>query len=200
MSFSPVRSLEIRPAFAAFVLALAYVDLCGIFWPFFAAAVLHELAHIAAIRAAGGQIIRVRLGFGDAQIDFTPLPARLESLCALAGPGLNALCAAALLHRLPVFACVSAILAAFNLLPLWPLDGGRVLLLLLSLHFAEPQARRICRITGLACCALLGALAVYAAWRLQAGLWVLLPAILPAFRLLRWHAAEKAVAFQPRCG
>ena len=177
-----MRRIDVRPGFALFVLALAYFDTAGLFFPYFAAAALHEGGHLLALWALHGQLQHVTLGFGDVQIRTAPLPPGSEALCALAGPAANLLCAGLFLRILPEFAGVSLALGAFNLLPIFPLDGGRLLRLALRNTRA---ARTLELLVGLFCCAALLALGLWAAWRLQTGLWVLLPPLLPAVRLLR---------------
>lgn len=194
-----MRRIDIRPGFAAFVLLLAYVDLYGAFWPFFAAAALHELAHIVTIFACGGRVLQLRLGFCDAQICASPLPWRFEVICLLAGAGINLLCGVTLLRVRPVFASVSLVLAVFNLLPVWPLDGGRVLELLLRMRHGAQDVRRQCRVVGVMTCVGFALLGAYAACFWQTGWWVLLPVCVPMIRLLR-SGGEKSVAFPHNYG
>ena len=177
-----MRRIDVRPGFALFVLALAYFDTAGLFFPYFSAAALHEGGHLLALWGLHGQLQRVTLGFGDVQIRTAPLPPGAEALCVLAGPAANLLCAGLFLRILPEFAGVSLALGAFNLLPIYPLDGGRLLRLALR---STRAARQWELFVGLLCCAALLALGLWAARRLQTGLWVLLPALIPAARLLR---------------
>lgn len=186
-----MRRIDVRPGFALFVLALAYFDTAGLFFPYFAAAALHEGGHLLALWALHGQLQHVTLGFGDVQIRTAPLPPGAEALCALAGPAANLLCAGLFLRILPEFAGVSLALGAFNLLPIFPLDGGRLLRLALRNTRA---ARTLELLVGLFCCAALLALGLWAARRLQTGLWVLLPALIPTVRLLQTRGG-KTVAF-----
>ena len=177
-----MRRIDVRPGFALFVLALAYFDTAGLFFPYFAAAALHEGGHLLALAGLRGQLQHVTLSFGDVQIRTAPLPPGAEALCVLAGPAANLLCAGLFLRILPEFAGVSLALGAFNLLPIYPLDGGRLLRLALR---STRAARQWELFVGLLCCAALLALGLWAARRLQTGLWVLLPALIPAARLLR---------------
>lgn len=191
-----MRRIDVRPGFAVFVLALAYFDTAGLFFAYFAAAALHEGGHLLALAGLRGQLQRVTLGFGDVQIRTAPLPPGAEALCALAGPAANLLCAGLFLRILPEFAGVSLALGAFNLLPIFPLDGGRLLRLALR---STRAARTLELLVGLFCCAALLALGLWAAWRLQTGLWVLLPALIPAVRLLQTRGG-KTVAFRLKKG
>ena len=44
-----MRRIDVRPGFALFVLALAYFDTAGLFFPYFSAAALHEGGHLLAL-------------------------------------------------------------------------------------------------------------------------------------------------------
>ena len=112
---------------------------------FWMAAVLHELGHLLALYLLGGRVNRFcfRLSGGELQYDGKHLSYGREILLALAGPGINFLCAwlcgwlAAFGHRelLYQFSGCHLVLAFFNLLPALPLDGGRVLQNLLELRY-----------------------------------------------------------------
>lgn len=111
---------------------------------FFASLVLHELAHSLIARAGGLRISKVTLFMfgGVSQMEDEPRSPGHEFLLALAGPatsvllGLLALGVRALLISAKVPApvwlpfeylgLINLALAAFNLLPGFPLDGGRV--------------------------------------------------------------------------
>ena len=106
------------------------------------AVMLHEFGHVAAYRIAGHSDARFRLiplMGGVAISDTVPASQDKAFFIALMGPGISlapmvaAYAAADLLWiRAPgvssfllTFASVTAALNFFNLLPLWPLDGGR---------------------------------------------------------------------------
>ena len=105
---------------------------------------------------------RVMFGFAKpVPVNFSRLgrPRRDMVLVAAAGPGTNlalAVVSAALLHAVPLLAgdgrewvthnlinsvWINLVLCVFNMLPLPPLDGGRVAVGLLPRHLAEPLAR-----------------------------------------------------------
>lgn len=144
----------------------------------FLALLLHELAHIGVARFLGVRVWELELlPFGcRAQLDdvFEEKPGQ-EAAIAAAGPlsslflGLGI---AALRDKLTLPADVAAflgifvqycyILAAFNLIPALPLDGGRVLRAGISRRHDAGRATRICALLGIFIAA---GLVGYAAYR-----------------------------------
>ncbi|HZT67501.1 MAG TPA: site-2 protease family protein [Acidimicrobiales bacterium] len=112
---------------------------------FFASLLVHELAHAAVARRHGVQVrvIVLWLFGGVAQLEGDVSDHRTELRTALAGPlaslgiGVTTGAAAWLLHTQGVshlvvasmawLAGINVVLGLFNLLPAFPLDGGRVL-------------------------------------------------------------------------
>ena len=124
--------IRIKAGFLLLLGVLFYLDEgVGLLpWGLLACAV-HECGHLAAGRLLGGRLRWLELSAVGAQMDLTypaPLSYGQEIAVALAGPGANLLLgwAAARLGR-PIPAGVDLGLAAFNLLPVLPLDGGRIL-------------------------------------------------------------------------
>lgn len=92
---------------------------------FFAAA-FHELCHAGAIYALGGKVYSLRIGITGAAME-TRLEGRgREALAALAGPA-GSLLLLLLVRHFPRVALCAAVQGLFNLLPVYPLDGGRAL-------------------------------------------------------------------------
>lgn len=122
--------IDIRPA--AFVLAAASVLLLPLDWLLaaFSAAVVHELGHFAAIYLCGARPESITIGGAGARIHTGPLEARGEFLCAAAGPAASFLLLC-VCRFFPKTALCGLIHGIFNLIPVYPMDGGRILLCLL---------------------------------------------------------------------
>ena len=90
------------------------------------AALIHELGHLLALKIAGGRVLSIRLRSFGARIEAAPMSPGRTALCALAGPAAGALTIFAY-KSLPELALAGLVQTVFNLLPVYPLDGGRAL-------------------------------------------------------------------------
>jgi Zn-dependent protease/predicted transcriptional regulator len=120
---------------------------------------IHELAHALTARRFGVEIKEIRLWIlgGIAQFERMPRQPSAEALVAIVGPLTSALLglllwwtsgllgagAGAVLVVVSYLAAVNLLLAAFNLLPALPMDGGRVLRALLATRMDHLRATRI---------------------------------------------------------
>lgn len=140
--------LKIAPGVLLLLAGMFYLDQgAGLLpWALLACAV-HELGHIGAALLLKGKVSGLSLSVVGAELRFV-YPRTLsygeENFVALAGPAANLLLGAAA-YGIKVYlpAILSFGIGIFNLLPILPLDGGRVLLNLLALWFRPPVPERI---------------------------------------------------------
>ena len=134
-----------------------------------AAAVFHELCHVGAIRLCGGKILGLSIGGGGAVIKTEPMEQGKALFCALAGP-FGGLCLLLAARWIPRTAVCAGIQSLYNLLPLYPLDGGRALRSGAAIALPPKQAERLCGIIEELCRGGLVILAVYAGVVLHLGI------------------------------
>lgn len=122
-------------------LSMAVVAMLGLF----GSLLLHELAHSVVARRLGVPIKTITLFLfgGVAELEAEPTSATVEFWVAIAGPIMSLALAitfwtlaqiafvsgsaAALIEVVSYLALINLVLALFNLIPAFPLDGGRVL-------------------------------------------------------------------------
>lgn len=111
-----------------------------------AAAIVHELGHVTAAMLMGGRVEALTLSAAGAELRFVysaVLSYSGECLVALAGPAVNLMAGVPLyLSGLFFPAMITLGLGVFNLLPVLPLDGGRVLSDLVAVRFGLDHAER----------------------------------------------------------
>ena len=140
--------VEVSPGFLFLLGALFWLDEgVGLLpWGLTACAV-HELGHIAAAAALGGRIEGLSLTVVGAELRIgyeVPLTYGRDSLVALAGPAANLLWGGlALALHWELAAALALADGAFNLLPIMPLDGGRVVYGLLAGRLDIDWAERL---------------------------------------------------------
>ena len=180
---SPRLRLSVTPA----AIALGCCWLClnpgGLLGPFLLGVACHEAGHLAALRLLGVPVTALRVTALGCILETGAMSYRAEACCAAAGPAASLLVCLLLPRLLPRTALISLLLAAGNLLPLWPLDGGRILLAVASQHLPLAQAQRLSRI----CAAL------------TLALWPPLLAASLQLRAGRALQSEKFLAKKPGC-
>ena len=161
-----VGRVRVSPGFLLLAAWLLYWDSQGIVPAALLACCLHEAGHLLLIRLAKGTIKEFNLTAIGAELKLgEPLSYGWELAAAAAGPGVNLLLTA-LFHRVwPLFAGINLALAAFNLLPLSRLDGGRIRRCGLSVVIDPDRADAAGRRLDLALAGLLLVLGCWAAWR-----------------------------------
>ena len=133
----------------------------------FGSVLVHEVCHVLVARLYGihtSEIVMFPIG-GVSRMESQP-KARQELLIALAGPGINLIIGVVLLaaqsdflplEKLSVptdanlverIALGNLLLGVFNLLPAYPMDGGRILRSLIALRKPEDEATQIAAAAG----------------------------------------------------
>ncbi len=158
---------RIHPLFFLFLLLYAYYGLIFEVLVVLASVLLHELAHTVVARRLHLRITEIELfpfGGQAKTEDFVAANPENEVCVALAGPG-TSLALAGLAWsavrwgdpRLFFLFKVNLVLGLFNLLPVLPLDGGKVARAALSLKWgwrkATVNVARLGQITGFLICA-----------------------------------------------
>jgi Zn-dependent protease len=148
----------------------------------FACVVLHEFGHIAAARRYGiatPEVTLLPIG-GVASLQRLPSDPKQELVVALAGPAVNLVIGLVLIalvgsiHRDELMqiddpnlslvgrlAIANIFLAVFNLIPAFPMDGGRVLHALVAMRVGGPRATEIAARIGQALAFGLGFLGLF---------------------------------------
>jgi len=151
-----------------------------------AAAAFHEFCHWLAVRLCGGDVSTIRLDVFGARMDILPMSPGRELFCALAGP-VGALLLLPLGRWFPRTVVCAVFHSLYNLLPVYPLDGGRALRCGALLLFSPPRAAMLCRsVQGVFSVAVL-LLTVYAVFVVGLGL---LPVVLAAAVIFRVRRAN----------
>ena len=121
-------SLHFSISPSACVLGAMLLLILPLQWVFAAifAASFHEFSHALAVYLCGGKIEEFSVGNRGAVMRSNSLPAGKTLICVLAGSA-GSLLLVLFMRWVPRIAFCALVHTAYNLLPIYPLDGGRAL-------------------------------------------------------------------------
>ena len=186
---SAIRSrrfhLTVQPGFWILLCLMLFLD-GSTAAVFLAAAACHELGHLAALRLLRIPVRGLTLS-GSGAVLCVDLTGELREIWAvLAGPGMNLLLLLCFRSACPGFALCNLLLAGYNLLPVFPLDGGRLCEMALPRLFGA-AGEGICLVLSRLVLAAAVACGVYGTCVLHLGL---LPCVAAAGFLLRLGSCQ----------
>ena len=170
-------ALDLHPTF--YILLSAMILILPLKWLLAAiiAAAIHELFHIAAIRACKGKVSSIAFYGNMGNISVSALSYTSELICALAGP-VGGLCLLSVARWFPRIAVCAVLQSLYNLLPVYPLDGGRALRCGIKLFMQEDLADKIAKWVEIVCLSAICFLSIYAAFILKLGFGAIFPIVL----------------------
>ena len=107
------------------------------------AALIHELSHCIAVLLCGGKITAIKFSSAGIVLESGYLSTWRSVICSLAGPA-GGLLLYVFSKRFPYLAICGFLQSVYNLLPIYPLDGGRAVRAICLLFFCDSTANKIC--------------------------------------------------------
>ncbi len=186
MTLFTYQGVPVRLHNTFFIIALLYI-MSGVFTAglaggivsailvvmLFGSVLLHEMGHVAVAQhfGIGTRSITLHLLGGLASIEKEPEDPVEEICIALAGPAVNIVLLFASMPFLYMqvpgsfeFAFINLIMGVFNLVPAYPMDGGRVLRALLSIKLGRLKATEISLIIASIFASIFVIIGIYLGW------------------------------------
>lgn len=161
--------INIQPGFLiGLSLAVVFIPLPWLL-SWMVAVAIHEIFHLVALTICGFPIVQIRLCAAGAEIDAQMQTGIRMAICAMAGP-LSGFLLLPLVHSVPRITICGLILSLSNLLPIFPMDGGRIAFGLLSYCLCENTAKSIMQYVQWATYAAIIGLLIFATIRLNMGI------------------------------
>ena len=124
----PTDNIEItaEPGFLFYVAILVLIIPIRLLFAWFIAVIIHELGHFIMLQLLHIKIYALKFKICGVLMISEPIDGWREAVCAAAGP-LAGLCVSLFAEIMPCTAIVALFHSAYNLLPIYPLDGGRII-------------------------------------------------------------------------
>ena len=142
------RNISIRITGSGAIFAAACILILPLRWILAAwiAAAFHELCHLTALKICSVKIFSLEVGAFGAKIDTEPMPPVHQLVCAAAGP-VGSFLLLLFARWTPLLSLLGLLQGLFNLLPVYPMDGGRILQSILEIC-VPGRGERIAEIFG----------------------------------------------------
>ena len=169
MQVSHGKLIDIKPGF--FIMIALYIFLFPLRWvlAWIIAAAFHELCHYLVLTAYKTRIFSVHIDFNGTTIATEHMPPKQELISALAGP-LGGSLLVVFSQWLPCTAVCALVQSVYNLLPVYPLDGGRVLRCCVMGAMGERNAQMVCNLIEFVILTIILIVAVIAGFKWRIGL------------------------------
>ena len=141
---SPMKKLQISVQPDFWILLSVSLIFIPIPWilSWLVAASIHEIFHIITLRISGYSFRRLNIGAYGAGIE-ADLESNLKmALCALAGP-ISGFFLLPFIHIIPRVVICGLLQSLCNLIPIYPLDGGRIITGIIFTLFKKETATKI---------------------------------------------------------
>ena len=158
------------------------------------AALFHELCHMLVLYALGGRIRKCSIHVRGCVLETDCIGQWRQLLSILAGP-LGSFILLFLCHCFPRIAVCGLLQGCYNILPVLPLDGGRLIRILLH-RFRPEAADRILNGLAILTCAAAAVLAIWLSTEGSVGIWPILLILVWSIKVL----PRKSPCKQPKIG
>lgn len=182
-------AMTVSPGFLLLTAFLYYIGGGGALTAFFSAMLAHELGHILVLWALGGEIRSFSLSQCGPVIEYYGDISPRQEMCILAagplcGIGFAVFCFSTGTPYFHYAGAIALMATLFNLLPVEPMDGGRLMRLLLEEVMPCRKASVVMRLCGNLCA---GGVMFTGLWTgataaLVMGIWMAVLANMPQLR------------------